>query len=92
MEAVICSREYKQKVLSEKEKYRKANEITKKLSSGLVAEVGTKSYLKRMKVLADLVESWQKTKKLKLLKSKTSTKITMNCHPASPLGYTYLRI
>ncbi|CAG4979088.1 unnamed protein product [Colias eurytheme] len=68
-EAVICSREYKQKVLSENEKYRKANEITKQLP-GLVAEVGTKSYLRRMKVLADLVESWQNNEEVKIIKVK----------------------
>lgn len=51
-ESVLSLLTLKKKVLSEHEKYRKANEVVKKLPS-LVTEVGTKNYLQRFKVLVE---------------------------------------
>lgn len=68
-EAIISSRQWKPKVSSEHDKYRKANELTKQIPS-LVAEVGTKSYIKRMPVLADPLNNKRSNEVITIMKPK----------------------
>ncbi|XP_057336089.1 MATH and LRR domain-containing protein PFE0570w-like [Microplitis mediator] len=76
-ESIISSIEYKKKILSENEKFRKANEIAKKLPS-LAAEVGTKLFTSRFKVLVDLLEAWQNNEEVEIIKITNRNKQKIN--------------
>ncbi|XP_044597192.1 myb-like protein D [Cotesia glomerata] len=73
----------KKKILSEHEKFKKANEVAKKLPA-LAAEVGSKSYVNRLKILTDIQEAWQNNEEVEIIRlnsqnqkvtNKTSRKI-----------------
>ncbi|XP_057321038.1 uncharacterized protein LOC130664878 [Microplitis mediator] len=69
-ECVLSSITFKKKVLSEYQKYRKANKVAQKLPS-LVAEIGTSKYLLRLKVLVDLQKAWENNEEIKIVGSVT---------------------
>lgn len=66
-ECVLLSIQVNKKALSGNQKYRRAHEIAKTLPS-LVAEVGTKKYLQRLKVLVDLQKSWENNEEVNTVK------------------------
>ncbi|CAG5075431.1 Protein of unknown function, partial [Cotesia congregata] len=82
-EPVITSTQYKQKVLSENEKYKKSLEVVKKLPA-LAAEVGTKLFLKRFEVLVNLVEAWQNNQEVVIIKESNKNKQTIHLDPSGP--------